>query len=81
MYTVSLSTGVKGTIETGHNNNLTLDLSTVAYWYQDSAVMLPPAPTKEQRKPKPFINHMDMHRWRDAWRKAKGNDPQLWGNE
>ena len=72
---------VKGTIESGHNNNLTLDLSTVAYWYQDKAVMLPPSPTKEQRKPKPFINHMDMHRWRDAWRKAKGNDPQLWGNE
>lgn len=73
--------GVKGTIETGHNNNLTLDLSTVAYWYQDKAIMLPPAPSKEQRKPKSFINYKDIHRWRDAWRKAKGNNPQLWGNE
>ena len=72
---------IKGTIETGHNNNLTLDLATVAYWYQDEAVSLPPAPTKEMRQPKPFINFMDMHRWRDAWRKAKGNDPRLWGNE
>lgn len=72
---------VKGTIETGHNNNLTLDLATVVYWYQDRAVMLPPAPTKKQRQPKPFINLNDIHRWRDAWRKAKGNDPQLWGNE
>jgi hypothetical protein len=78
---IFFETEVKGTIETGHNNNLTLDLATVAYWYQDNAVKLPPAPSKEVRKPKPFINHMDMHRWRDAWRKAKGNDPQLWGNE
>ena len=78
---IFFETEVKGTIETGHNNNLTLDLATMAYWYQDSAAMLPPAPSKAQRQPKPFINHMDMHRWRDAWRKAKGNDPQLWGNE
>ena len=72
---------VKGTIEHGSNNNLTLDLATVAYWYQDSAVALPEAPTKAQRAPKPFINHMDIHRWRDAWRKAKGNKATLWGNE
>ena len=78
---IFFETGIKGTIESGHNNNLTLDLATVAYWYQDEAAGLPPAPSKEARKPKPFINHMDMHRWRDAWRKAKGNDPQLWGNE
>ena len=50
-------------------------------WYQDSAVALPEAPTKAQRAPKPFINHMDIHRWRDAWRKAKGNKATLWGNE
>ncbi|MFV0267746.1 MAG: glycoside hydrolase family 172 protein [Draconibacterium sp.] len=72
---------LKGSIEHGHNNNLTVDLATVAYWYQDKAVELPLAPTKEQRKPKAFINHMDIHRWRDAWRKEKGNDPRLWGNE
>jgi len=42
---------------------------------------LPPLPDKEARKPKPFINHADIHKWRDAWRKANGNDPQLWGNE
>jgi len=23
----------------------------------------------------------NIHKWRDAWRKAEGNDPQLWGNE
>lgn len=73
--------GVKATIEHGHNNNLTLDLATVAYWYQDKASSLPPAPTKEMRKLKPFINGTDMHRWRHEWRKSKGNDPKLWGNE
>lgn len=62
---------MKGTIEHGSNNNLTLDLASVAYWYQDTAVALPPAPTKEQRALKPFINYKDMHRWRDAWRKSK----------
>ncbi len=72
---------VKGTIEHGSNNNLTLDLATVAYWYQEKAVALPAAPSKEMRKPKPLIRFEDMHRWRDAWRKAKGNDPHLWGNE
>ena len=29
--------GLKATIEHGHNNCLTLDLATVAYWYQDKA--------------------------------------------
>ncbi|MEA5081561.1 MAG: glycoside hydrolase family 172 protein [Dysgonamonadaceae bacterium] len=78
---IFFETELKGTIEHGSNNNLTLDLASVAYWYQDKAVVLPSAPTKVQRSLKPFINHMDMHRWRDAWRKSKGNDPNLWGNE
>lgn len=72
---------LKGTIEHGSNNNLTLDLGSVAYWYQDKAVALPKAPTKEQRALRPFIKFEDMHRWRDAWRKSKGNDSKLWGNE
>ena len=72
---------LKGTIEHGSNNNLTLDLGSVAYWYQDKAVALPAAPTKEQRALKPFIRFEDMHRWRDSWRKSKGNDSKLWGNE
>lgn len=69
------------TIEHGHNNNLTLDLASVAYWYQDAAAPLPPAPTKAERKPMPEITPSDIHLWRDAWRKAHGNSPTLWGNE
>ena len=69
------------TIEHGHNNNLTLDLASVAYWYQDSASPLPRSFTKAERKPMPAITPSDIHLWRDAWRKQHGGDPSLWGNE
>jgi hypothetical protein len=73
---------LKVTIEHGHNNCLTLDLASVAYWYQALPLTkLPPIPDKEARKPKSFIGVSDMHKWRDAWRKAHGGDDQLWGNE
>jgi hypothetical protein len=70
------------TIEHGHNNNLTLDLSTVAYWYQnDPHKPFPALPDREARAEKPFIGVVDMHRWRHEWRKNKGGGSRLWGNE
>ena len=72
---------LKVTIEHGHNNNLTLDIGSVAYWYQSEAGALPPAPSKELRAPKRGIGSSDIHRWRHEWRKNKGNSPTLWGNE
>ena len=72
---------LKATIEHGHGNNLALDLATVAYWYQTEAKALPAAPSKEMRKPKPMIGVSEMHKWRHEWRKAKGGDASLWGNE
>lgn len=69
------------TIEHGHNNNLTLDLASVAYWYQDKAERLPQPLTKEQRVHKPLIGASEIHRWRDAWRTENGKGTQLWGNE
>ncbi|HVO12043.1 MAG TPA: glycoside hydrolase family 172 protein [Vicinamibacteria bacterium] len=69
-------------IEHGHNNNLTLDLSSVAYWYQTEPHQpFPPFPSRASRKPMPVINEVDIHLWRDAWRKAHGSGPQLWGDE
>ncbi len=44
----------KFTIEHGDNNDLTLDLASVAYWYQDKASALPRSFTKEERQPKPI---------------------------
>lgn len=78
---VFFDTSLKGTIEHGHNNNLTLDLASVSYWYQEKASPLPPSPTKEERQPKGNINLNDVHRWRHEWRINNGNDAQLWGNE
>jgi hypothetical protein len=73
---------LKVTIEHGHNNCMTLDLASVAYWYQAPPLTkLAPIPNKEARKPKSFIGVTDVHKWRDAWRKAHGGDDQLWGNE
>jgi hypothetical protein len=78
---IYFDTALKGTIEHGHNNNLTLDISSVAYWYQSAPGKLPPAPSKIDRAPKPFIRDQDMHRWRHEWRKNFGNGSKLWGNE
>jgi hypothetical protein len=72
---------LKFSIEHGHNNCLTLDLASVAYWYQDEPARIPPIPAKEDRIFKKEIGAVEIHRWRHEWRKAKGNDPQLWGDE
>ena len=68
-------------IEHGHNNLLTLEMRTVAYWYQSEAARVPTIKSKEERKIMPIVNPVDMHRWRDTWRKSKGDGLKLWGNE
>jgi hypothetical protein len=73
---------LRATIEHGHDNNLTLDLSSVAYWYQSEPhKAFPRFPTREERKLLPDIDASDIHRWRNEWRKNMGGDPKLWGNE
>jgi hypothetical protein len=71
----------KFTIEHGTNNNLTLDLASVSYWYLDKATGLPRSFTREERQPKPMIGASQINIWRNAWRDANGNDMQSWGNE
>jgi len=78
---VYFDTACRFTIEHGHNNNLTLDLASVAYWYQDKARSLPKSLTKAERVYKPIIGATEIHKWRDAWRIEKGKKSQLWGNE
>lgn len=69
-------------IEHGHNNNLTLDMATVAYWYQNEPhKQFPPIVDREGRKPKTSIGVVDIHRWRHEWRQNQGSGKQLWGNE
>ncbi len=73
---------LKFTIEHGHNNCLTLDLASVAYWYQAPPLnRLAPIPDKEARKPKELLGTWQIHQWRNEWRKSKGSSPVLWGNE
>ncbi|UVI33380.1 glycoside hydrolase family 172 protein [Paenibacillus spongiae] len=69
-------------IEHGHDNNLALDLCTVAYWYQtEPHRIFPPFPSKFLRENRPEITVRDVHRWRHEWRRSMGGSPLLWGNE
>jgi hypothetical protein len=45
------------------------------------AARIPAIKSKEERKPMPIVSPVDMHKWRDAWRKAKGDKQKIWGNE
>ncbi len=79
---VRFERSLRFSIEHGHDNNLTLELSSVAYWYQaEPHRPYPPFPSREVRKPMPAITESDIHRWRHEWRKAHGSAPTLWGNE
>lgn len=72
---------LRASIEHGHANVLTLDLATVAYWYQSEPhKMFPAILPKERRQNMPAISTVDIHLWRHAWREAKGKG-LLWGNE
>lgn len=70
---------LRASIEHGHANCLTLDIASVAYWYQTlPSKPLPHLPSVEERVPTPEIGVVDVHRWRDAWRKSKGGG-ELYG--
>ena len=78
---VCFNSSLKFTIEHGHANDLTLDLASVAYWYQSKASALPRSFTKEERQHKPLIGLRQIHEWREVWRLSKGIDQPLWGDE
>ncbi len=75
---IYFSKSLKFTIEHGHNNEMTLDLASVAYWYAKEASPVPDIPDAKARRPMPLINSYDIHRWRNEWRKNRGKDPKLW---
>ncbi len=73
---------LRASIEHGHNNCLTLDISSVAYWYQtEPHKPFAPIPGKPLRANMPEITVKDVHLWRHEWRKAMGGGKTLWGNE
>jgi hypothetical protein len=68
-------------IEHGHANCLTLDICSVAYWYQaEPHKVFPAMRPAALRQNMPEIDMFCLHRWRDAWRKAIGG-ANPWGNE
>jgi hypothetical protein len=72
---------LRSTIEHGHANVLTLDIATVAYWYQSEPHKpFPAVPVRESRQNLPEITPRNVHVWRDAWRKSMGGG-LLWGQE
>jgi len=72
---------LRGSIEHGHANCLTLELASVAYWYQAlPSKAFPPLPSAAERAPLPEIGAVDVHRWRDAWRRSHATGDR-WGNE
>ena len=78
---IRFSKSLRASIEHGHANVLTLEMASVAYWYQtEPHAPFPPLPPAEARKPRPDISVVDIHKWRDAWRKAQGGS-NPWGNE
>ena len=61
-----------------HYHCMTLDLQSVAYWYQDKAGKLPRSFTKEERNLMPVVGPTNMHLWRNEWRKSRGNNLKEW---
>jgi hypothetical protein len=65
---IRFQTSLRASIEHGHANCLAMDLASVAFWYQSGVGKpLEPLPPFEERRPKPTVGVMDVHRWRDAW--------------
>ena len=78
---IAFKKSLLATIGHGHANNLTLDICSVAYWYQiEPHKSFPKIRAKEKRQNRKPISAVDIHRWRDAWRKSKGQGTK-WGNE
>ena len=78
---IRFARSLRGSIEHGHANLLTLDICSVAYWYQTEPHRPFPAfPPKDARQNMPEIGVREVHRWRDAWRRARGGG-RLWGHE
>lgn len=78
---INFEKSLRASIEHGNGNCLTLDLATVAYWYQtEPHRRFVPFPEKSLRQNMPEIWATDIHRWRNAWRQSMGGG-KLWGNE
>lgn len=75
---VRFQSSLRASIEHGHANVLTLQLASVAYWYQSlPSRPFPPLAAASDRLPLPETGVVEIHRWRDAWRQKSGG-PNPW---
>jgi hypothetical protein len=75
---VRFQKSLRASIEHGHANCLTLEIATVAYWYQTlPSKPFPALPSAEARKPMPEVGPVDVHCWRERWRQAMGGGLQF----
>lgn len=78
---IIFSRSIRGSIEASHANALTLDLITVAYWYQTEPHRpFSGLPDRTGRENTPKLDSTHIHKWREAWRQAMGGGA-LWGHE
>ncbi|MDX2065732.1 MAG: glycoside hydrolase family 172 protein [Fimbriimonadaceae bacterium] len=78
---VRFTRSLRASIEHGHANVLTLEIASVAYWYQTlPSRVFPLLPTAESRKPRPVIDVVSIHRWRHDWRISNGGG-DVFGHE
>ncbi|HWD39360.1 MAG TPA: glycoside hydrolase family 172 protein [Fimbriimonas sp.] len=78
---IRFTKSLRASIEHGHANCLTLDLASVAYWYQTlPSKPFPSLPPVEARQPRPIASVVEVHRQREAWRQSRGAGLQ-WGSE
>jgi hypothetical protein len=62
---------LRASIEHGHANCLTLEIASVAYWYQMTPTRpFPPLATAAERVPRKQVDVVSIHRWRKEWRET-----------
>ncbi len=68
---IRFTRSLRASIEHGHANCLTLDLASVAYWYQTlPSKPFPQLPNSVSRIPRRQVDVVAVHRWRKEWRDA-----------
>lgn len=75
---VRFQKSLRFSIEHGHANCLSLELASVAYWYQTLPTpKFPALASREERHPRSVPGVVDVHRWRATYQEAQ-NLPRLW---
>ncbi len=78
---IRFTKSLHASIEHGHANCLTLELASVAYWYQTPRrTPFPALAAAIDRLPRPTPSVTDVHLWRHAHRQSHGGG-SIWGTE